>query len=106
VIQLLLTNALLLLTKTLSLERDFLKSILLVNLLKIQKKIHFISGLFSEEQCPATSIGCSDGQREGFTDLTAYPCIAACAASWTVPGVVGKAKVHKILQYIFYLKIQ
>jgi hypothetical protein len=51
--------------------------------------------IFSRTQCsapPTCESGCSDGQREGFTDLNAYPCIAACAASWTVPGVVGKTK--------------
>jgi choice-of-anchor A domain-containing protein len=36
------------------------------------------------------TVGCADGQREGFTDQTKYPCIAACATAWSVPGVVGK----------------
>jgi hypothetical protein len=37
-----------------------------------------------------SDVGCADGQREGFTDQTKYPCIAACGAAWSVPGVVGK----------------
>jgi hypothetical protein len=33
---------------------------------------------------PAISaIGCADGTREGFTDLVAFPRIAACGATWT-----------------------
>ena len=28
-------------------------------------------------------IGCSDGEREGYLDLTTYPTIAACSATWT-----------------------
>jgi choice-of-anchor A domain-containing protein len=31
--------------------------------------------------------GCADGQREGFTDLGAYPNIAGCNGAWTIPGV-------------------
>jgi hypothetical protein len=32
---------------------------------------------------PLSAIGCSDGEREGYVDLTAFPTIAACAATWT-----------------------
>jgi hypothetical protein len=32
-------------------------------------------------------IGCADGAREGFLDYNAYPNIAGCSGSWTVPGV-------------------
>jgi hypothetical protein len=32
-------------------------------------------------------IGCADGQREGFTDVTAYPHIAGCSGAWTIPGI-------------------
>jgi hypothetical protein len=32
--------------------------------------------------------GCSDGQREGFTDLAAYPGIAGCSGGWSVPGIM------------------
>ncbi|GMV17043.1 MAG: hypothetical protein AMXMBFR56_52670 [Polyangiaceae bacterium] len=34
-----------------------------------------------------SNAGCADGQREGFTDTTAYPDIAACAGGWTLPGI-------------------
>jgi len=34
-------------------------------------------------------IGCADGQREGFLDVTTYPDIAACDGGFQVPGVVG-----------------
>jgi hypothetical protein len=30
----------------------------------------------------ASSIGCSDGQREAFVDLVAFPTIAGCGATW------------------------
>src|SRR5689334_2731151 len=35
----------------------------------------------------ALDIGCSDGKREGFTDLATYPDIAGCGGGWTVPGI-------------------
>jgi hypothetical protein len=31
--------------------------------------------------------GCSDGQREGFTDYTQYPDIAGCSGGWSIPGI-------------------
>ena len=31
----------------------------------------------------ASLIGCSDGEREGFFDLAAYPNVASCAATWS-----------------------
>jgi hypothetical protein len=34
-----------------------------------------------------SSIGCADGQREGFTDLNAFPNIAGCSGGWTVAGI-------------------
>ena len=33
--------------------------------------------------------GCADGTREGFTNTTTYPGIAACAGAWDVPGVLA-----------------
>lgn len=33
------------------------------------------------------AIGCSDGEREGYTDRRQYPSIAACAGGFRVPGV-------------------
>ncbi len=41
----------------------------------------------SQEPDPQDYIGCSDGQREGFESLGAYPYIAACSGSWSVGGV-------------------
>jgi hypothetical protein len=35
-----------------------------------------------------SKIGCADGTREGFNDVTKYPTIAACSGGWTVPGLV------------------
>lgn len=35
-----------------------------------------------------STTGCADGTREGFTNVGAYPSIAACAGAWTVPGLV------------------
>ncbi len=35
----------------------------------------------------ASPIGCSDGTREGFTDLVAHPTIAGCSGGFSVPGV-------------------
>ena len=32
-------------------------------------------------------VGCADGVREGFTNMTQYPNITACGGAWTVPGV-------------------
>lgn len=34
-----------------------------------------------------TVIGCSDGTREAFADVGAYPLIAGCSGGWSVPGV-------------------
>jgi hypothetical protein len=33
------------------------------------------------------SSGCSDGTREGFIDLAAFPSIAGCSGAWTLGGV-------------------
>jgi hypothetical protein len=35
----------------------------------------------------APNVGCSDGEREAFTDTTTWPAIAACDGGWDVPGV-------------------
>jgi hypothetical protein len=35
----------------------------------------------------APTIGCADGEREGYRDLPRYPDIAACAGGWDHPGV-------------------
>lgn len=32
-------------------------------------------------------IGCADGQREGFTDISAHPNIAGCSGGWSIPGI-------------------
>jgi hypothetical protein len=39
----------------------------------------------------STAIGCSDGQREGFTNLTQFPNIAGCSGGWSVAGMTGAA---------------
>lgn len=31
--------------------------------------------------------GCSDGEREGFVDVTTHPMTAGCAGGWSVPGL-------------------
>jgi hypothetical protein len=33
--------------------------------------------------------GCSDGTREGFVDVAAYPTIAGCSGGWSIPGVMA-----------------
>ena len=33
------------------------------------------------------SMGCADGQREGFVDGSTYPDIAGCSGGWSVPGI-------------------
>jgi hypothetical protein len=35
----------------------------------------------------ALEVGCADGRREGFTDLSKYPEIAGCGGGWTIPGI-------------------
>jgi hypothetical protein len=35
------------------------------------------------------SIGCSDGEREGFTDMDLFPDIAGCGGAWTVEGLIN-----------------
>jgi hypothetical protein len=34
-----------------------------------------------------SNVGCSDGTREGFRDLTVWPSIAGCAGGWQKPGL-------------------
>jgi hypothetical protein len=41
----------------------------------------------SHNQKHPSDPGCSDGEREGFTDATRYPDIAGCSGAWTVPGI-------------------
>jgi hypothetical protein len=36
-----------------------------------------------------SSVGCADGEREGFLDQVDYPDIAACGGGFGLPGVVG-----------------
>src|SRR5262249_10188320 len=36
-----------------------------------------------------SAVGCADGQREGFRNLTTYPNIAGCSGAWTIPGIHG-----------------
>jgi hypothetical protein len=33
--------------------------------------------------------GCSDGSREGFTDIATHPEVAACSGGWSVPGILS-----------------
>jgi hypothetical protein len=40
---------------------------------------------------PTSMIGCSDGEREGYVDLAAFPTIAACSATW--PGRIDMRAV-------------
>ncbi len=44
-----------------------------------------------EDTAPPTytmaQIGCADGSREGFLDISRFPFIAGCSGAWTVPGV-------------------
>ncbi len=42
---------------------------------------------WSSSALAADPTGCSDGGREGYTDLTRYPIIASCGGAWDVPGV-------------------
>ena len=35
-------------------------------------------------------IGCSDGEREAFTDTTAFPNVAGCSGGWSSKGILGK----------------
>jgi hypothetical protein len=39
--------------------------------------------------CIDADAGCSDGAREGFTDIAAFPDIASCEASWPIQGLRG-----------------
>ncbi|MFA5133534.1 MAG: putative metal-binding motif-containing protein [Patescibacteria group bacterium] len=45
----------------------------------------------SLDQCTGsvTGSGCADGTREGFTDQTAFPNIAGCSGTWSVPGLTN-----------------
>ena len=48
----------------------------------------FLTGLVDANGAHAQPlvVGCSDGTREGFTDLSLYPNIASCGGAWTVAG--------------------
>jgi len=37
-----------------------------------------------------TTVGCSDGTRDGFRDLGTWPRIAGCAGGWQVAGLLAK----------------
>jgi hypothetical protein len=43
--------------------------------------------------CMVSGVGCADGSREGFQDMSVYGAIAACAGSWTgfISGVSAKS---------------
>ncbi len=41
---------------------------------------------------PPQDIGCADGTREGFTDVTAWPGIAGCSGAWNMPGLLGESR--------------
>lgn len=36
----------------------------------------------------ADIFGCADGEREGFTDATAFPDVAACSGGWSEKGIL------------------
>ncbi|HWO20938.1 MAG TPA: hypothetical protein VNO30_19360 [Kofleriaceae bacterium] len=38
-----------------------------------------------------SAVGCADGQREGFTDVSAHPNIAGCSGAWTIPSIHNEA---------------
>jgi hypothetical protein len=46
-----------------------------------------VTPVFTEQSFPA-SVGCSDGQREGYVDVGLYPNVAGCSGGWSVPGVL------------------
>lgn len=37
---------------------------------------------------PAAMLGCADGTREGFVDMTMFPDIAGCSGGFQIPGVM------------------
>lgn len=37
----------------------------------------------------ADTIGCADGEREAFTDTTAFPDVAGCSGGWSAKGILG-----------------
>ena len=39
------------------------------------------------ERIEPLDTGCSDGSREGFTDIGSYPDIAGCSGAWSIPGI-------------------
>lgn len=41
------------------------------------------------------SVGCSDGEREGFLDKDTFTHIAGCAGGWSLPGITPKTIVPK-----------
>lgn len=47
------------------------------------------SGGSSESTGEPPNVGCADGEREALLDDVAYPDIAACNGSWSIPGVLG-----------------
>ncbi len=36
----------------------------------------------------AMRVGCADGEREGFVDISTHPRIAGCAGAWSIPGIL------------------
>jgi hypothetical protein len=42
---------------------------------------------WSESTLAVSPIGCADGQREGFVNVSTHPNIAGCGGGWTIPGV-------------------
>ncbi|MBN2497591.1 MAG: hypothetical protein JXR96_23560 [Deltaproteobacteria bacterium] len=46
------------------------------------------NGIVDDGYC---TLGCADGEREGFRDEVVFPDIAACSGSWSLPGVLIKA---------------
>jgi hypothetical protein len=38
-----------------------------------------------------STVGCSDGTREGFTEISKHPGIAACAGAWDEPGLISSS---------------
>lgn len=58
----------------------------------VKSCVSALANVASEPSPPVkASVGCADGQREGFLDQNAYPQIAACAGAWDQPGVTPDA---------------
>jgi hypothetical protein len=45
-------------------------------------------------------VGCSDGGREGFRDVTNWPSIAGCAGAFDQPGVIGSPDLAPMCDWL------